>query len=340
MQKYAVETFDLTKVYEVRKKLEHGFIKRLRAVKGTIRAVDHFNVKIRDGELFGLLGPNGAGKTTLIKMLCTLLIPTEGGARVNGFDVLKEEREVRRSIGVVFTGERSVYWKLTGRENLEYFSRLYYLSKSQAQKRIDELLKGIGLDERADDYVEKYSSGMRQKLAMISALIHNPPILFLDEPTLGLDPSSARNVRDIIKELNKEGRTILLTTHYMLEADELCDRVGIIHEGKLIACDKPSRLKASLKHESVIEIQANHLNREHESELKRSFPEVENIVVVIEDPIIGEGTIKIIGSEAEDSLPRILEKLLSQNVDVRGVNVAEPTLEDVFINLTAKPLRT
>jgi len=217
-------------------------------------AVDGVSLQIEQGEIFGLLGPNGAGKTTTIRMLCTLLEPTSGTARVNGFDVIKQANQVRQSLGTVLLGERSIYWKLTGRENLEYFAALFHVPPQIARKRIDMLLERMELTARSGELVEKYSSGMKQRIAIAKALLANPPILLLDEPTLGLDPQAARKLREIIKELKEEGHTILLTTHYMEEADQLSDRIGIIDQGKIISLDTPSRLKETIGQKDVIRL--------------------------------------------------------------------------------------
>ena len=203
-------------------------------------AVDGVSLQIQRGEVFGLLGPNGAGKSTTIRMLCTLLEPTEGTAHVNGYDVVRQSTQVRQSLGTVLAGERSIYWKLSARENLEYFAALYHIPANVAQRRIAELLDRMELTARANDLVEKYSTGMRQRVAIARALLAQPPILLLDEPTLGLDPQAARKVRELVRELKSEGHTILLTTHYMEEADQLSDRIGIIDTGKVIALGTPA----------------------------------------------------------------------------------------------------
>lgn len=238
----AVELEGLTKRFSVRGVDEDG--RRRRAVRREITAVDRLDLTIRRGELFGLLGPNGAGKTTTIRMICTLLEPASGTVRVWGHDAGRAPAEVRRHLGVVLMGERSVYWKLTGRENLEYFAALYQVPRDHTRTRIPELLDRVGLTARADDLVERYSTGMRQRLALIKAMVHDPPVLLLDEPTTGLDPQAARNIRDLIRHLHRsEGKTIILTTHYMEEADQLCERVGIIDHGRIIALDAPQALK-------------------------------------------------------------------------------------------------
>src|SRR5215211_6531478 len=223
--------------------------------KATFTAVNGVDLQIERGEIFGLLGPNGAGKSTTIRMLCTLTEPTSGTAQVNGFDIVKQANDVRRSLGTVLAGERSIYWKLTGRENLEYFAALYHIPAEIAKQRVDELIERMELKDRSNELVEKYSTGMRQRIAIAKALLARPPILLLDEPTLGLDPQAARRVRELIAELKQEGHTILLTTHYMEEADQLSDRIGIIDTGKVIALDTPEGLKRRIDQQEVIRLE-------------------------------------------------------------------------------------
>ncbi|HOI38166.1 MAG TPA: ABC transporter ATP-binding protein, partial [Bacillota bacterium] len=220
-------------------------------------AVDGISFGIRTGEIFGLLGPNGAGKTTTIKMLCTLLEPTSGTARVAGFDIVREPARARASLGTVLSGERSLYWKLTGRENLEYFAALYDVEPITARERITELLDRFELTDKANELVERYSTGMRQRLSIARALLANPPVLLLDEPTAGLDPQSARNLREVVRKLKDEGHTILLTTHYMAEADELSDRIAIIDHGKVIALDSPTALKQHIQQMHSVEVETD-----------------------------------------------------------------------------------
>src|SRR5918996_3516478 len=226
-----------------------------REPKTMFTAVNGVDLQIERGEIFGLLGPNGAGKSTTIRMLCTLLEPTSGTAHVNGFDIVKQANEVRRSLGTLLAGERSIYWKLTGRENLEYFGALYHIPATEAKQRVEELIERMELKERANELVEKYSTGMRQRVAIAKALLARPPILLLDEPTLGLDPQAARRLRELIAELKQEGHTILLTTHYMEEADLLSDRIGIIDAGKVIALDTPEALKRRIDQQEVIHLE-------------------------------------------------------------------------------------
>lgn len=216
-----------------------------------LMAVDGINFSVNKGEIFGLLGENGAGKTTTIKMLITLLAPTDGECRVLGFDTYKEAEKVRNKINFVFGGEMGVYRRLSARDNLLYFAGLYKIKGSEAKKRTDELLKLVELEEAADRLVETYSKGMIQRLQIARGLINNPQIIFMDEPTVGLDPIGANMLRDIIRKLKAEGKTVLLTTHYMQEADELCDHIAIINKGKIVALDTPDSLKKKYVSEGV-----------------------------------------------------------------------------------------
>ena len=225
----------------------------------TLVAIDGLNMDIAEGEFFSLLGPNGAGKTSTVKILCTLLLPDGGSCSVGGLDVVKDAREVRRQIGVAIRGERSVYWRLTGRQNLEYFSSLYGLRGRAARDRIEEIARVVGLEERIDDYVERYSMGMKQRLAIGVSLVHSPRVLMLDEPTIGLDPHGARALRTLVKEelCEAEGVTVLYTTHYMQEADDMSDRVAIIHHGSKVAEGTPSDMKGAVGDRRAMEIQVS-----------------------------------------------------------------------------------
>lgn len=344
MPVYAIETENLTKIFEKKAKTEGSSIRRLfarvRPKKEEIVAVDHIDISIEKGELFGLLGPNGAGKTTTIKLLCTLLLPDDGSAVVNGYDVVKQAEEVRKCIGVVTGGERGLYWRLTGRENLWFFSQLYNIPDRVARERIDELLKLVELEKRADEPVEKYSRGMKQRLHVIRGLVNDPPILLLDEPTLGLDPGAARVIRDFVKErLQKEQKkTILHTTHYMEEADQLCDRVAIIDHGKIIALDKPENLKKGIQQTGIIRINVSNFQQEGEREIE-SMTGVKKAVVSFSDPVVGEATIKIHAEEAEEVIPMATEFLIKSGARIIALEQTKPTLEDVFISLTGRKLR-
>ena len=300
-------------------------------------AVDGVSLKIGRGEVFGLLGPNGAGKTTTIRMLCTLLEPTSGTAIVNGFDIVRQPERVRQSLGTILGGERSIYWKLTARENLEYFAALYHIPPHIAHRRIRDLLERVELSERADDLVEKYSSGMKQRVAIARALLSNPPVILLDEPTLGLDPQAARRLRQLISELRAEGHTILLTTHYMEEADQLSDRIGIIDQGRIIALDTPQALKQRIRQLDVIRLEVAGWHAELADDLK-VLPQVENLVTrQLDNESVWEVSLHAASSRAV--LPGIIERLSRNGTRLVNMNIVQPTLEDVFIDLTGKALR-
>ena len=304
----------------------------------TTVAVDGISFEIQKGEIFGLLGPNGAGKTTTIKMLCTLLEPTSGTARVAGYDIVREPAKVRGSMGTVFSGERSLYWKLTGRENLEYFAALYNVEPSITALRVDSLLDKMGLTAKSNELVERYSTGMRQRLAIARALLANPPVLLLDEPTAGLDPQSARNLRDTVQALRDEGHTILLTTHYMAEADELCDRIAIIDHGRIIALDTPASLKAGLQEMHSLEVEIDRAPDGVLDEL-RALPLVRGVESHVSDEDPETWTIRVLTEDSRQTLDALLDLLRARSDRVLNMRANEPTLEDVFIALTGKPLR-
>lgn len=303
-------------------------------------ALDHVNIKVRPGELFGLLGPNGAGKTTLVKCLSTILIPDRGTAVINGFDIRKQTSMVRASLGLVVGGERTLYWKLTARDNLMYFASLYKMPRKQAQQRVEELLRKMQLSDRADERLEDYSTGMRQKIAITRALLHDPPILLLDEPTLGLDPTFSRQIRKQIKELaEKQGKTILLTTHYMEEADQLCDRIAVINNGKVIAVDTPDNLKAMVKETELVEIACYNPPSDIKDQIKLHCPDIEIVELIHADEAEGNPSrIKLIGGKAEEHISTVMDMLRQKDVRIRSLNIGVPTLEDVFIKLTGARL--
>lgn len=310
---------------------------RKKEPKTMFTAVNGVDLQIERGEIFGLLGPNGAGKSTTIRMLCTLLEPTSGTARVNGYDIVRQANDVRRSLGTVLAGERSIYWKLTGRENLEYFAALYHIPSAVAKKRVDELLERMELRERANELVEKYSTGMRQRVAIAKALLARPPILLLDEPTLGLDPQAARNLRELIAQLKQEGHTILLTTHYMEEADLLSDRIGIIDTGKVIALDTPEGLKRRIEQKEVIKLEVTGWHDDLGDKLK-SISGIENLMTRQQ----GEADLWEVNMQAQNSriaIPRIVEHISGNGTRLVNMNIVKPSLEDVFIHLTGKALR-
>jgi ABC-2 type transport system ATP-binding protein len=343
---FSIETIDLTKRFA--KKRHRGFFGFLRRKQSNCKrsendvtvALNKVNIKIRPGELFGLLGPNGSGKTTMIKCLSTILIPDEGTALVNGFDISKETSMVRASLGMVVGGERTLYWKLTAKDNLMYFASLYKMQRKYAKKRIEELLENFSLSDRADERLEDYSTGMRQKVAIARALLHDPPILLLDEPTLGLDPNFARQIRSQIRELSeKQGKTVLLTTHYMDEAEQLCDRIAFINNGNIVAVDTPNKLKAMIKEKEILEVDVYSPPAGIEKYIRSLLPDAEIIKLIPGDE--DEGTpsrIKIIGGTTEDYIGTIIDALRQKNIHISGLNVCVPTLEDVFIKLTGTKL--
>ncbi len=304
----------------------------------TVTALDGVSFSVKKGEIFGLLGPNGAGKTTTIKTICTLIQPTSGEVFVNGHNVTREAQKARQDLGVMLTGERTLYWKLTGRENLEYFSALYHMDRNRAGERIQYLLKLVGLQERQDTLVENYSTGMRIRLSFAKAILHEPPVILLDEPTMSLDPQSARLIREIIREMRDQGRTILLTTHYMEEADQLSDRVAVIDHGKIIAMAPPNELKESVMKSDVIEVEAQNISQETVDKL-RSIPTVSEVVSSIDEASSLKGVIKIHSSHGKNVIPEMLGALVKGGVEVSNVKIATPTLEDVFISLTGRALR-
>jgi ABC-2 type transport system ATP-binding protein len=310
----------------------------LRKSVKTITALDGVSFSVNKGEIFGLLGPNGAGKTTTIKTLCTIIQPTSGEVYVNGHNVAKEPQKARQDLGVMLTGDRTLYWKLTGRENLEYFAALYHMDKSHAKARIDYLLKLVGLDERQSTLVENYSTGMRIRLSFAKAILHEAPVILLDEPTMSLDPQSARLIREIIQGLRREGHAILLTTHYMEEADQLSDRVAVIDHGKIIALAPPAELKDSVVKSEVIEIEAQNIDTQIVEKLK-GVSTISDVASSIDDASSLKGTIKVHSRDGKNAIPEMLGILVKGGVEVSNVKIATPTLEDVFISLTGRALR-
>ncbi|MDM7934079.1 MAG: ABC transporter ATP-binding protein [Methanothrix sp.] len=241
---YSIETHNLTKEFVLRKGISDLII-HSRRMK-VITSLDSVSIKVREGEVLGLLGPNGAGKSTLIKILCTLILPTSGEAYVNGYDVVRDSRRVRESLGFVTTDERSFYWRLTGRENLLFFASLHDMGSGYARKRVDELLEVVHLSNRADDLFMNYSAGMKQRMAVARGLLNDPAVLFMDEPTRSLDPGAARSLREFIKEhiVKGQGKTVFICTHQLDEAEQLCDRVAILDEGRIRAMGSPDELKS------------------------------------------------------------------------------------------------
>jgi ABC-2 type transport system ATP-binding protein len=297
-----------------------------RKVKEVV-AVEDISFSVAPGELFGLLGPNGAGKTTTVKMLTTLLIPTGGSARVLGRDVVREADAIRGLIGFIFGGERGLYWRLSGQDNLRYFASLYHVEPQVSRKRIPYLLELVGLADRGKEKVEGYSRGMMQRLHIARTLIHDPQILFLDEPTIGLDPVGARELRLVIRDLQAEKKTILLTTHYMFEADSLCQRVAVINKGRIIALDTPEALKSHVSDLAVVEMDVFGMAPDVLERL-RNLPFVDTVSVENVDQRQSLRVQTRRGSEAVPDLMNVLSGLRVGRVVVR-----EPTLEDAYVRL-------
>ena len=310
--------------------LRRTFKSRIGVIKRTTKeivAVDDVSFEIQEGELFGLLGPNGAGKTTTVKMLTTLLIPTAGAASVKGFDVVAQAEEVRRRIGFIFGGERGLYWRLSGVDNLRYFASLYSIDPDVTKKRIPYLLEMVGLNGRGDEKVQGYSRGMKQRLHVARTLLHDPAVLFLDEPTLGLDPVGAREFRQVILNLQSEQKTILLTTHYMFEADALCDRIAVINHGRIIALNTPSGLKTHVRDLNVVEVETFGAP-ESALEKLRALPFADSLSVEEQ----GQKQILLIQTgRGAEAVPDVMSAL--DGLKVGRVIVREPTLEDAYVRL-------
>ncbi|TMA09460.1 MAG: ATP-binding cassette domain-containing protein [Methanobacteriota archaeon] len=332
---YAVETRDLTRVFAGKKRR----FRRKRAASegdeqlGPVTALDRVSIQIREGELFGLLGPNGAGKTTLIKILATLLLPTSGQAFVAGHDVTKDPFPIRQRINMVSGGETSGYGLLTTRENVWMFSQFYGVPSKVAKQRIDELMHVFGLWDKRDAKVRLISSGQRQKMNMIRGFVTDPDILFLDEPTLGLDVNAARTVRDYVMNWvgRERGKTVLLTTHYMAEADEMCDRIAIIDKGKILACDTPEALKRMIHTQTTFRLEVDPLRD------TSTFQGMDGVVnFSLKDDASKNRTELTFILEDEAPVAEILSAITAQGAKVHALRKTEPTLEDVFISMVGR----
>jgi ABC-2 type transport system ATP-binding protein len=292
-----------------------------------VEAVRGISFAVEQGELFGLLGPNGAGKTTTIKMLITLLLPTSGEARVLGHDVVAEAREVRKKIGYVFGGDRGLYERLSALDNLRYFAELYGVSGKAQRIRIDEVLELVGLKGREAERVEGYSRGMRQRLHIARGLIHDPEVVFLDEPTIGVDPVGARELRATIAGLVAAGKTVLLTTHYMFEADALCDRIAVIAKGRIVGAGTPAELKAGVTDGRVTEIEVFGVE---EASVERLRTVAGVTAVTVEEH--EQKQLLLVQTTGERELTSALLEHLD-SASVGRVSSREPTLEDAYVAL-------
>jgi ABC-2 type transport system ATP-binding protein len=331
----AVEVTALTKVFEKGRRTVWQRIRREPDLRERFVAVKSIDLRVERGEIFGVLGPNGAGKTTTLRMLATLLEPTSGDVRVLGIDVRRRPRDVRRQLGAMLSGERSLYWKLTARENLEYFAALYHVPPREQRARIDASLAAVQLVDRADDYVERYSTGMRQRLALARALLPDPPLVILDEPTVGLDPQAARDLRDRVRELKRQGRTVLLTTHYMEEADQLCDRIAIIDHGGIVALDTPAALKRRIRAEEVVSLEIG-MTGDDAPLLARL---ASSAVIARSERHNGTLAVTAHCASAREFVPAAFDAARSEGATIQHVEVVPVSLEDVFISLTGRALR-
>ncbi len=325
---FAIRTEGLGRIYKIRggKKSEPH----------TLVALKDVNLEIRPGELFGLLGPNGAGKTTLIKILTTLLGPSTGHAWVAGFDVADEPEKVRPCINMVSGGEASGYGLLTVRENLWMFSQFYGLPSAEANRNIKHLLEVVGLADRMNTRSSDLSTGLRQKMNIVRGFMTDPDVLFLDEPTLGLDVGASREVRHFIRAWVDENptRTVMLTTHYMVEADELCDRVAIINQGRVLACDSPSNLKRNLQQQATFRLEVSPFNGRLTSDRVASLQGVCNVVHQAKD---GFDLLDLILDE-EQALAGVVSTLNTANIRLLNLQKNEPSLEDVFVKLVGQSM--
>ena len=303
-----------------------GLVKRYKEVT----AVDGIDFRIEPGEMFGMLGPNGAGKTTTLGILSTLRKATAGQARVWGFDVGRQRAEVRRRIGIVFQ-EFSLDDKLTGRENLDFHGRLYGMGRALRRERIAEVLELVDLQERSDAQVEKYSGGMKRRLEIARGLMHAPPLLFLDEPTLGLDAQTRRQIWRYLADLNaRVGVTVILTTHYMEEADVLCSRVAIVDHGKIVACDTPDRLKESVGGDAV------YLGIGGQTAAVVAALEALPFVSKVTE---GDDSLALTLDHAEQRVSDLVDAVRGAGSELKSLQLRQPTLEDVFLHYTGRKMR-
>lgn len=290
-------------------------------------AVQDISFEVEPGELFGILGPNGAGKTTTVKMLTTLLIPTSGTATILGYDVVKQADAIRPRIGFIFGGERGLYWRLSATDNLKYFSALYQIDPAVSNKRIPYLLDLVGLGDRANEKVEGYSRGMKQRLHIARTLLNDPEVMFLDEPSIGLDPVAARDIRKVVRDLRDQKKTILLTTHYMFEADELCRRIAVINKGQIVALDTPANLKRTVQDLAVVELEVKNVMPQMVERLKL-LPFVDAVSIEEREQ---HSFVVVQSPRGAEAVPELLAQF--GGALIQKVTVREPTLEDAYVRL-------
>ena len=321
MKDHSIETIGLTKEYPGK--------------ENPLVAVDHLDLLVRSGELFGLLGPNGAGKTTLIKMLCTLILPTGGTAKVAGYDIVKEAARVRETIGWLHgeTGGRALYWRLSARDNLRFYAYIQNVPTGVASKRIEALLEFFDLQKEADSLVKDYSTGMKVRVMLARTLLPNPPILLLDEPTVGLDAQTAIETRKLILTLSKDlHKTIMLTSHNLFEVEKLCERVAIINAGKIVALGTMDQLAHLIREAKTVEVRLDGTNGESATLMIQQLDLVRRIM---SSERSGSGwIIRAEVSDLDQAIPRIANALAGGNFRIRGISEIRPHLEEIFVKIT------
>jgi ABC-2 type transport system ATP-binding protein len=317
-----IEVDNLQRRYRSRTGIRRRAGKEVEAVRG-------IDFEVERGELFGLLGPNGAGKTTTIKMLITLLLPSGGSAKVLGYDLVDDAQEIRKRVGYVFGGDRGLYERLSAFDNLRYFSELYGVPPREQKARIGELIELVGLTGREAERVEGYSRGMRQRLHIARGLLHRPEVLFLDEPSIGIDPVGARELRLTVARLVEQGTTVLLTTHYMFEADELCNRIAVIADGRIVAQGTPTDLKRNVTAGRVLEIEVF-------GDAEPTLIEIRSIAGVVSVSLEERGQAQLVAVRVESDA-EVTASVLSALGELRmgRVGTREPTLEDAYVELVS-----
>jgi len=303
-------------------------------LKQPVNAVSGVDLKIDKSELFGLLGPNGAGKTTLIKMLCTLIAPTSGTAFINGYDVVQQEHLVRQSIGLVGSEERSFYWRLSARDNLEFFATLYGLSGRKMSKRISEVIDLVGLGDHADRMFQTYSTGMKQKMCVARGLLTDPAVLFLDEPTRSVDPLTAEHIRMFIKEtlVRDHGRTVVLTTHRLEEAEQVCDRIAIMDNGRILACGSMDELRTILRTPCEYELITGKVDGKLSEQLKK-LPHADNMQIHVD---ASGCNISFVSHKGGSALASVIRLLTESGINIHHCRSEEASLERLFAGIVKK----
>ncbi|MBA7643576.1 Daunorubicin/doxorubicin resistance ATP-binding protein DrrA [subsurface metagenome] len=332
---YAIETVGLIKNFPRRRGLRQ--IARHPLCKDTITALNGVDLQVEEGELFGILGPNGAGKTTLIKLLSTLILPDAGEAWVNGYSIFHDEENIKRSIGLVTGEERSFYWRLSGRRNLEFFATLHNMSPFQAQKRINAILEILELQEKANDLFYTYSTGMKQELSLARGLINDPQILFVDEPTKSLDPVAAQNIRKLIREklVKEQGKTVFLATHNLEEAQQMCDRLAILDRGRILSLGTPSEIRKTVSEEDRYILKVRSLAAEALEKIRRQ----KKVAHLSSRPDPANSSVSLLEVrflEHETALPLVIETLVSSGAKILDCNHFEVPLEDVFAEVVKR----